>query len=333
MNNVVQFAFVLFALFITGCEEERPITPVDNSNVSTNGSDEGNTKVSLLLNWTPEAEHGGFYAALLNGHYAAEGIEVKIVPGGKNAPVIQRIATGQDTFGVCNADQILTGRNQEADVVALLAPIQDSPRCIMVHKSSGITSLDQLNDMTLAMSSGRSFAVYMQKHLPLENVEIVPYQPISIFLEDKNFGQQGYVFSEPFVAQQNGAEPHVLMVSDLGFNPYTSILFTTGDRINSDPELVEKMTSASKKGWQDYLDDPTKTNEYIHSINEQMSVEALAFGAAAIKPLSLTEGMSSEQIGMMTTQRWQTLLDQLAEIDHADASLDINDAFISGAVE
>ena len=104
MNNVVQFVFVLFALFITGCEEERPITPVDNSNVSTNGSDEGNTKVSLLLNWTPEAEHGGFYAALLNGHYAAEGIEVKIVPGGKNAPVIQRIATGQDTFGVCNAD-------------------------------------------------------------------------------------------------------------------------------------------------------------------------------------------------------------------------------------
>ena len=64
-----------------------------------------------------------------------------------------------------------------------------------------------------------------------------------------------------------------------------------------------------------------------------MSVEALAFGAAAIKPLSLTEGMSSEQIGMMTTQRWQTLLDQLAEIDHADASLDINDAFISVAVE
>ena len=126
-----------------------------------------------------------------------------IVPGGKNAPVIQRVATGQDTFGVCNADQILTGRNQEADVVALLAPIQDSPRCIMVHKSSGITSLDQLNDMTLAMSGGRSFAVYMQKHLPLENVEIVPYQPISIFLEDKNFGQQGYVLSEPFVAQQN----------------------------------------------------------------------------------------------------------------------------------
>ena len=333
MNNVVQCAFVILALSVLGCESDRPINPVENAGVDTTEEGEGTVKVTLLLNWTPEAEHGGFYAAVLNGHYADEGLEVEIVPGGKNAPVIQRVATGQDTFGVCNADQILTGRNQDADVVALLAPIQDSPRCIMVHKSSGITSLDQLTNMTLALSSGRSFAVYMQEHLSLENVEIVPYQPISVFLEDKNFGQQGYVFSEPFVAQQNGAEPHVLMVSDLGFNPYTSILFTTGELIDSDPELVEKMTRASKKGWQDYLNDPTKANEHIHSINEQMSIEALAFGADAIKPLCLKDDMTPEQIGMMTTERWQMLLGQLAEIDHADASLNVNEAFLSSDSE
>ena len=39
-------------------------------------------RVTLLLNWFAEAEHGGFFAALAEGYYAAEGLAVEILPGG-----------------------------------------------------------------------------------------------------------------------------------------------------------------------------------------------------------------------------------------------------------
>ena len=57
-------------------------------------------KVQLALNWFPEAEHGGFYAAAVHGYYEAQGVAVEILGGGPDAPVIQRVATGAVAFGV-----------------------------------------------------------------------------------------------------------------------------------------------------------------------------------------------------------------------------------------
>ena len=40
--------------------------------------------MTLQLNWFPEAEHGGYYAALVRGYYRDAGLDVKILPGGPN---------------------------------------------------------------------------------------------------------------------------------------------------------------------------------------------------------------------------------------------------------
>ena len=36
----------------------------------------------------PEAEHGGFYAALVRGYYREAGLDVRILPGGPETPVL-----------------------------------------------------------------------------------------------------------------------------------------------------------------------------------------------------------------------------------------------------
>src|SRR5438105_2650318 len=94
--------------------------------------------VKLALNWNTVTEHGGFYAALRRGYYREAGLDVEIVKGGPNAPVIPLVARENMAFGISNADGLLLGRAQDAPVVALMAPLQISPRCIMVHESTGI---------------------------------------------------------------------------------------------------------------------------------------------------------------------------------------------------
>jgi len=210
-----------------------------------------------------------------------------------------------------------------------LAPLQNSPRCIMVHEESGIKTLADLKSMTLGISAGRAFALYMQKHLPMEDIKIVGYpgNP-SIFANDQNFGQQAYVFSEPFIAKTLGANPRTLMVSDIGYNPYTSLLIATQQRIESEPKLIEKIVRASQKGWIHYLKDATKTNEHIHSLNEEMGLEILAFGAEILQSLCLPDDLSEDQLGKMTLERWTQLRDQLIEIELIDDTVNPVDAFL-----
>lgn len=269
-------------------------------------------QVTLALNWYPEAEHGGFYAALVHGYYKEAGLDVTIRPGGPGTKVVAEVATGKATFGVANADKILTGCAQEADVVALMAPIQDSPRCIMVHEESGIQRLADLKDITLAMSAGQPFARFVAQETNLPGVQVVPFNGgVSTFLRGPKFAQQAYSFSEPFTARQQNTRPRCLMVSEIGFNPYTSVLLTAGEVADASPQLVEKFVAASVRGWEKYLAEPAKTNNYIHSINPEMSMEVLDFGVEALRPLCETKGAP---VGSMTSERWKLLESQLVAV-------------------
>jgi NitT/TauT family transport system substrate-binding protein len=287
-------------------------------------------RVKLLLNWYPEAEHGGFYAALVEGFYEAEGIDVEIVKGGPTAPVLPLVARGDAEFGISNADGILLGRAQEMPVVAVMAPLQTSPRCIMVHASSGIDDFDDLRDMTIAMNASQTFYHFLVRHVSLEGVRIVPYNgSVAPFLANEKLAQQGYVFSEPIVARGQGAEPRVLLLADLGFNPYTSALVTSEAMLADRPEIVEKMVVASIRGWEHYLAHPESTNQYIHSVNPEMDLETLAAGMEALEPLVWGD-TARHGIGHMTLARWQTLLDQLVDSDQIDGqAVDAVSAFTS----
>ncbi len=267
--------------------------------------------IQLQLNWIPDAQHGGFFAAVVDGYFAEEGLDVEIVPGGPGTAAIPKLAMGRCDFAIGNADQVLLAREQGADVVAVFAAMQDSPRCIMVHEKSGMTSLEQLANVTLALGDGKAFAEYLKLKVPLENVRIVSYSgTVAKFLLDEGFAQQGYVFSEPILAAQEGGDPKSLMVSELGFNPYSSLVIANQETVSNDPELVRKFVSAVRKGWQSYLQDPSAANEAIVKLNSEMDANVLAKSAAAIRPLC----GDSSSLGAMRAERWELLRTQLVEL-------------------
>jgi len=290
-------------------------------------------KIELALNWIPDSQHGGFYAAKVHGYFEDVGLDVTISPGGPNAPVIQTVATNRAQFGVGNADQILMARQQEADVVAVFAAMQNSPRCIMVHAESPITNLEALQNVTLAVGPGKAFVKYLESKLPLTGVTTVPYTGSVVpFLNDKRFAQQAYVFSEPHAVQSRGVETRCLLVSEIGFNPYSSCLFVNGDVLKNDPELVSKMASAVRRGWQTYLESPDRTNAEIQKANPEMAAASLRFGAEAMATLCDPMG-TPEMIGQMDEARWQTMAKQLVELGFLDSAQDHGNAFTTKFLE
>lgn len=298
----------ILTLCLAGCAEDTAVAPPTAGETSL-------ASVRLALNWYPEAEHGGYFAADEGGSFEAQGLQVELIPGrpGASRLILQELATGRVEFAVSSADQVVEQRAKGLPIVALLAPVQHSPRCIMVHASSGISSLEELADVELAVSETRPFALWMKKKLPMKNVTLVPFNGmVGEFLSKPAFAQQAYVFSEPFIAEEQGGDPVPLMLSDIGYDPYASVLVTSEDLLNDQPDLVRGMVKACRSGWKGYLEMPDMTNQRIHEVNSDMSLAALQYGADALQNLCRTE--DGVRVGEMTAERWQQLIDQLEEL-------------------
>ncbi|MCR9201708.1 MAG: ABC transporter substrate-binding protein [Planctomycetaceae bacterium] len=282
------------------------------------GEDSENPQIVLALNWFPEAEHGGYLAASHLGLYKAAGLDVEVRNGGGKAAetVIKELTVGRIQFAISSADLVIEARAAGAPIVALAAPLQHSPRCIMVHEAAGFERLEDLSGVELAISDQRGFAMWLKHKVPLTDVTFVPFSGgVGEFVLKDKFAQQAYTFSEPFSAREKESDPQTLMLSDIGYDPYTCILVTTEEMIASQPEMVRAMVATSVEGWSRYLADPVATNEYITTINPEMGTDMLAFGVEAMKPLLGDEGTGCG----MKVSRWETMIGQLEEIGKIEA--------------
>jgi NitT/TauT family transport system substrate-binding protein len=309
---------LLFSSTFIGCSS-KPAEPVSSPPA---GGGRQLDKIKMLMNWYPEAEHGGFYAALVHGIFEKHGLDVEILPGGRSSAVTPELVLGRVQFGVGNADDVLMARSEGSQLVALMAPLQIGPRCILVREDSGIQSFGDLKNMKLEADTGRPFVSFLkQKGLLDESVQVVPYfGSTAQIVAGPGVAQQGYSFSEPFLVQQQGVAVRNLMLADVGWNPYACCLLTTDEYLAEHGDIVRRVVAASIEGWQLYLRDPGKTNEYILSQNRQgMTKEALDYGVVALKDLCLPDAMPEDRLGEMTPERWNTLRDQLVELKIIDA--------------
>ena len=277
--------------------------------------------VVVQLNWYPESEHAGVFAAKAAGLYEKAGLDVTIRAGGQGTRIGPELATGRVQFAFANADDVVLFRQEDVDAVAVMAAMQNHPRCILVRADSGVEKFEDLKGMILQRQPGRPFVTFLERKGLLDGVQLVPYAgSVAALVNTKDTAIQAYSFAEPMLAQEQGVEVRTLMVSDLGWNPYSSLLVTTGDLIRDDREMVSKFVEASLEGWRMYLADPTLAHEAILAVNEEgMTKEALSFGYEGLKKLALPDGMAAERVGLMTSERWGQLVDQMAEMELIDS--------------
>jgi NitT/TauT family transport system substrate-binding protein len=288
------------------------------------------TKLKLVLNWVPETEFGGFYAAREAGAYRRQGLEVEIMGGGAGVPVLQMVATGRVEFGTVGGDELVIARSRGADVVAVFATFQTSPQGIMAHASRQFQGLgDVFRSGTLAIEPGLAYAAHLKKLFSWEGVKVVPYDGgIARFLADPSFAQQCYVTSEPIAAKLAGGDPEVFLVADTGFNPYATVVIARRELVTRKPEMVGAFVAATAEGWRAYLADPKPTNDLIARLNPTMSAQALESAAEAQKGLIETDVSKQEGIGAMRTERWETLAKQLLDLEMVDSQVAASDLFV-----
>ena len=281
-------------------------------------------KVRLTLDWKPEPEFGGFYAAEQAGEFEKRGLDVDIKSAGAGAPTWQLVATGKTEFATTAADQVLIARSRGADVIALFAVYQTSPQAVMAHKARGFTSLKDVfqNDGILA-AEDNAWLRHCRRQFEPVRVKLTGYSGgVAAFLARPDYSQQCFVFSEPIVArkQDPGADPQTFLIAESGYNPYTTVVITSGDTLRTHPDRVRAMAAACRAGWRAYLDDPAAANRLMAESNTDMDLDTFTQGAAAQKPLIESEETKRLGLGAMTAERWDTLAKQLVELEVIDSA-------------
>jgi NitT/TauT family transport system substrate-binding protein len=102
-------------------------------------------EVRLQLQWFPQAQFAGYYAAVENGYYEEEGIDVEILPGSAEiAPQVEGSKPDGPEFTLAWVPKVLQARESEAgsDLVNIAQVFQRAGTLSVSWKDSGITSPD-----------------------------------------------------------------------------------------------------------------------------------------------------------------------------------------------
>ena len=307
------------ALFLAGCEKQ-----------TTSSSGGGLTKVTLQLNWKPEPQFGGFYAA--REAAAKHGLEIDVVAGGVGTPTVQMVAAGNVPFAVVSADEIVIARSKGADVVALFAVFQTNPQGLMTHSARGFKQIGDVftSPGTVAMQKGLPYASFLEKKYGFAKVKVVPSPggDLSALRADKTYTMQCFVTSEPIAAKRAGLDAQTFLVAEAGYNPYTTVLVTRGEYFKSHKDVCLKMMMSVAEGYGQYLADPSKVNSMMERLNPTMDAQTFADAAEAQRPL-ITGGDAG--LGGMTLERWETLCGQLVDLKVVDKAPPAAECFVREA--
>ncbi|MER9184541.1 ABC transporter substrate-binding protein [Mesorhizobium sp. M0663] len=295
-----------------------------------------NEKVTFGTNWLAEPEHGGYYQAVVDGTYAACGIDVTIMQGGPQVSGRPLLLAGKiDFYMGGNLLSAFDAVQQGIPMRVVAADFQKDPQVIMSHPGQGLDKWEDLKNADqyiLGDEGAQTFFQWMVTDLGFDAAKRAPYtfNPAP-FIANKKSIQQGYVTSEPFAVQkQGGFTPNQFLLADYGWDTYATTVETMQETVDKRPEVVQCFVDGSAKGWYNYLyGDNKAANEMIKKENPDMTDEQIAFSIEQLKKFGVVDSGDSEKLGIgaMTDARIQSFYDKMVKAKVTPAGIDIKKAY------
>jgi NitT/TauT family transport system substrate-binding protein len=284
-------------------------------------------KIRFQTDWYPQPEHGGYYQALAKGYYAAEGLDVEILPGGPNAQVMASVAVGRADLGMTNGDDVIVAIARGVPIKMVGAEMQRDPQGILFHAEHPLKDLKDLQGRTLMAGSGSTWIEVLRKKLGVEFTLLPLVGDLARFMNSTEFVQQCFVTNEPYFAKQRGANVGALLIASDTYEPYR-VMFTSKDFLAKHPDVVAKFVRASVRGWVDYLGgDPAPANKILAEKRSDLTPEFMAYSIKAMNDYQLVSGdpAKGEFPGQITAARLEKQIKLLQEIGVLDKPVAVGD--------
>ena len=292
------------------------------------------TPIRFVTDWKAQAEHGGFYQALAEGIFAAQGVDVKIIQGGPDVNVPQLLAGGAADFGIgSNSFISMNMVRQNIPIRAVMAVFQKDPQVLITHPRRDINGLADMKGKPILISAATmtAFWPWLRAKYGFSDTQIRKYTyNLAPFILDPNAIQEGYLTSEPFTVEQRAHfKPRIFLLSDYGYPGYANMVLTSQKWIDTNRKAVQGFVNAARRGWERYLVDPRPGNALIKRDNPDMTDAILAQAIDKMKShqMLLSGDGKAFGLGSMTDAQWKLFTDTMASEGLYPKGLDFTKAY------
>ncbi|MEM9028263.1 MAG: ABC transporter substrate-binding protein [Pseudomonadota bacterium] len=285
------------------------------------------TKVSFALDWKFEGPSAAYFAAIDNGHFKAEGLEVSISAGKGSLDAIPKVATGAFPFGFADINSLIKflDQNPGAPVTAVMMVYDKPPFAVIGRASRGVSKPSDLMGKTLgapppdgAWAQFPAFASANKLDVSKIKVEPVGFPTREPMLaEGKVDAITGFSFSSFLNLVRLGISEDdikVILMADHGLSLYGNAVIVNTNFAKDNAKLVTGFIRAVAKGWKDVIADPAAGAAMVAKRNPAADVALETRRLKlAIDANVVTDYTKANGLGGIDSARFAAALKQLGE--------------------
>jgi NitT/TauT family transport system substrate-binding protein len=283
------------------------------------------TKIVFSLDFIPLGRHAPWYAALAEGYFAAEGLDVSIIPAQGTAQVIQAVEAGTANIGFVDVPSVVIARANGSKLKMVAVNYEKAPYAIFsLSTGANVTQPKQLEGLNLGSGAGsftpKIIQGFMTQHgldpakLTISNV--APPARATTLLSGQIPAIEFFVMAKPGLeagAKGANAELRTLLLADHGLDLYSNGIATTEDFLAKNPDVVKRFVRAALKGWKFTLDNPDKAAaDQIKSI-ATLKPDAIVAEIKIVADLAVSADTKKNGLGWFDPAKMKSNVDFVAK--------------------
>lgn len=251
--------------------------------------------LEVVLEWYPNAAHGYIYTALEQGYFEEEGLNVKVNFPAGTSDGISMPAAGKTDIGIYYlADSLEAMINEDIPVVSVGSIIQKSLNVVVSLGDKGIKSPADLKGKTVGYSSNPLAEAQIKACLETAGLTMDDITLVDVgwdLMPAMTTGQVDatigcMVNHEVVQLEEEGFDVNYFYPTDYGVPAtYELIFLANAEKVNENPEKIEKFLRGVQKGFNYMQENPEKTVDTLLANQDEANF-----------PLSKTVEMKSAEV-------------------------------------
>ena len=235
--------------------------------------------MTLMLDYFPNANHAGIYAAQAGGMFKQAGLDVTIRQPPDPAAPIKQVAAGRADLAISYEPEVLRARDQGLNVVAVGAVVRKPLTSIISLPKGKIRSPRDLEGKTVGTAGIDYQAAFLQTILDRAGVD-----PSSVKQRNLGFNLVGPLVSgkvdatlgafwnyEGVQLRQQKRKPRIIRVDRAGVPTYDElVLVANADALERDGKRIRAFVGALARGTNALERDPDKGIEGLLKANPDL---------------------------------------------------------------
>lgn len=221
---------------------------------------------TLVLDFVPNAVHSGIYAARANGYYGDEGVDLKVQPPGESTDAPKLLGANKVEFAILDVHDLGIARERGIDLVGVMPIVQHPLASVIVLADTPIKRPRDLEGGYVGVTGLPSDEAVVDSEVEADGGDpakverlTVGFTAVATLAAGNIEAATGFWNAEAVALRRQGVPVRVFKVDEFGAPPYPELVLTTSRKtLEDDPDLVEAVVAATRRGYTFTEDHPNE---------------------------------------------------------------------------